>query len=458
MDCWWRGEMGWCWWKDAVGGWVLYSQLRIEDVQVAQIVCVVGRAEPGQDQQQQSLHGQRSALFPLFFPLPLLSALKLSPLLFPPPPPPPPPPPILRTWPCWPPSPPPRLPSFSRGALRSELILHFLPFQPLSFHSASPSLYLCVCVSLAVFFLCLRLAAWSSQLQRQTGHLPEVEDGAEEEEAAAEAGAEEKSRCGTGGRGESARRRGRRPMQRWHIWNTIWDVQPLNLLWALASCKRICARMRVCACLSPSVCACVRVCMSERTAQAVTYTAAETTEGGDGADQTKTGGGGRYLVLLWLALPSSHAYTQAHTRTHAHTHTHGQPLHSPPPCLHICWSVKGRRERRGGNMLSPNPHPSSPTMDCSPCSRLVWSLKRICLHVWKKNKKKQSMTKTHRQINILCSDGSLLFWVTWKRTTEAKNKKIWNKSLEHHYPMCTFHSVSQSFIQSIQNVQRERER
>lgn len=29
-----------------------YSQLRIEDVQVAQIVCVVGWAEPGQHQQQ----------------------------------------------------------------------------------------------------------------------------------------------------------------------------------------------------------------------------------------------------------------------------------------------------------------------------------------------------------------------------------------------------------------------
>lgn len=336
MDCWWRGEMGWCWWKDAVGGWVLYSQLRIEDVQVAQIVCVVGRAEPGQDQQQQSLHGQRSALFPLFFPLPLLSALKLSPLLFPPPPPPPPPPPILRTWPCWPPSPPPRLPSFSRGALRSELILHFLPFQPLSFHSASPSLYLCVCVSLAVFFLCLRLAAWSSQLQRQTGHLPEVEDGAEEEEAAAEAGAEEKSRCGTGGRGESARRRGRRPMQRWHIWNTIWDVQPLNLLWALASCKRICARMRVCACLSPSVCACVRVCMSERTAQAVTYTAAETTEGGDGADQTKTGGGGE---VPGAALIGSALFTRVHTGTHsstrAHTHTANLCIHLPPACTYV---------------------------------------------------------------------------------------------------------------------------
>lgn len=39
---------------------MLYSQLRIEDVQVAQIVCVVGRAEPGQHQQQQSLHGHCS--------------------------------------------------------------------------------------------------------------------------------------------------------------------------------------------------------------------------------------------------------------------------------------------------------------------------------------------------------------------------------------------------------------
>lgn len=113
---------------------MLYSQLRIEDVQVAQIVCVVGRAEPGQDQQQQSLHG----LFPLFSPSfsPLCtealssSILPASPsssstsnssnspnlaVLTPPPP------------------HPPRLPSLSRGAFRSELLLHFLPFQPLSF-------------------------------------------------------------------------------------------------------------------------------------------------------------------------------------------------------------------------------------------------------------------------------------------------------------------------------------
>lgn len=42
--------------KDAELGGVLYSQFRIENVQVAQIVCVVGRAEPGQNKQQQSLH------------------------------------------------------------------------------------------------------------------------------------------------------------------------------------------------------------------------------------------------------------------------------------------------------------------------------------------------------------------------------------------------------------------
>lgn len=69
----------------------MYSQLRIEDVQVAQIVCVVGRAEPWQDQQQQSLHGQRLPLFPYFSPL-CTEALSSSTR----PPPPPPPPPILR--------------------------------------------------------------------------------------------------------------------------------------------------------------------------------------------------------------------------------------------------------------------------------------------------------------------------------------------------------------------------
>lgn len=45
---------GWIGWvdvdeEDAGGGWVLYSQFWIEDVQVAQIVCVVGRTEPGQN-------------------------------------------------------------------------------------------------------------------------------------------------------------------------------------------------------------------------------------------------------------------------------------------------------------------------------------------------------------------------------------------------------------------------
>lgn len=59
-------------WGDAgeqdAGGWESYSQFRIEDVQVAQIVCVVGRAEPGQNQQQQSLHGQCSTLPPPFPP------------------------------------------------------------------------------------------------------------------------------------------------------------------------------------------------------------------------------------------------------------------------------------------------------------------------------------------------------------------------------------------------------
>lgn len=53
----------------------------------------------------------------------------------------------------------------------------------------------------------------------------------------------------------------------------------------------------VCVCVHVSLPLCVRmcarVCMSERTAQAVTYTAAETTEvGGDGADQKRDSRGG----------------------------------------------------------------------------------------------------------------------------------------------------------------------
>lgn len=120
--------------------------------------------------------------------------------------------------------PPPSSPAFplqrcSQIRIAPPLPTLFSPFLPPLFFFPLP-LPLCLC-ELGRFFLCLRLAAWSSQLQRQTGQLPEVEDGAEEEEeAAAEAGAEEKSCCGRRRRGESAGR-GRRPMQRWHIWNTI---------------------------------------------------------------------------------------------------------------------------------------------------------------------------------------------------------------------------------------------
>lgn len=147
---------------------------------------------------------------PYLFPLFLLCALKRSPTLFPPPP-----PPLTTDLPGR--ADPHFSPAFllQRGAVRSELIFHFLPFQSPSFPLFAPcslSLNISACVS---FFPCLRLDAWSSQLQRQTGQLPGAEDGAELEEAA-EAGAE-KSRCGTGRRGESARRRKRRPMQRWHI-------------------------------------------------------------------------------------------------------------------------------------------------------------------------------------------------------------------------------------------------
>lgn len=61
-------RMGW----DGMGGLVCvwYSQLWVEDMQVAHIVCVVGWTEPRQHQQQQSLHNDPS--------LPLYPSLLLS--------------------------------------------------------------------------------------------------------------------------------------------------------------------------------------------------------------------------------------------------------------------------------------------------------------------------------------------------------------------------------------------
>ena len=124
-------------------------------------------------------------------------------------------------------------------------------------------------------------------------------------------------------------------------------------------------------CLPVGVCVCVRVCMSERTAQAVTYTAAETTEGvGGGPEPTKQrqeeGGKVPGAALIGSAPHHTRTHTHRHTHKHTHTHTYVQPLHSPPPppphLLHICWSVKGRMERRGeekeeGIVSPPNPSP-----------------------------------------------------------------------------------------------------
>ena len=143
----------------------MYSQLRIEDVQVAQIVCVVGRAEPGQHQQQQSLHGQRSALLPPFSPAssPLCtealssSVLAASPSSSSPSDSPnlavlTPPAPLLA-----------RLPCFSRDSLRPELLLHF----PLFLSSSLPSL-LPSSLSASVR---VSVAASSSASGRLPGHL-----------------------------------------------------------------------------------------------------------------------------------------------------------------------------------------------------------------------------------------------------------------------------------------------
>lgn len=399
--------------EDAGGGWTLYSQFRIEDVQVAQIVCVVGRAEPGQNQQQQSLHDQRSARFP-FFSSSSSPFWTIQPplLLFPPPPPPPPPPPILRTWPCWPT--PPRLPFFSRGALRFELILHFLP-SSLSF--LPPFVFLSLLLPVRVSSSCLKLVARSSQLQRQSGQLPEVEDVAKEEEAA-EAGAAEKSRWCTRGRCKSARRTGRRPMQRWHIWNTIWAVWPVNLLRALPSCKRICARMRVCACQCLSVyereCACVYV--RENSAGCDLYCSRNHWGGGVGGvggggermEQTKKrdGRGERYLVLLWLAVPSSHAHPHVHFETHTHMRDYNPCIHPPPPPAQTITREGEDSEHVAFRSLAP------PLLRWTVPSAADWSDRSkesayMCGKK-KKEKKRQSMTKTRRQINILRTGGVLL--------------------------------------------------
>lgn len=82
-------------------------------------------------------------------------------------------------------------PSFFGVALRSKLLPFFFIFLFLPF-----SLF-CLLLSHS---LSLREAAWSSQLQRRAGQLPEVEDRVDDEEeeeaAAVEAGAEKKSRGG----------------------------------------------------------------------------------------------------------------------------------------------------------------------------------------------------------------------------------------------------------------------
>lgn len=207
-------------------------------------------------------------------------------------------------------------------------------------------------------------------------------------------------------------------MQRWHIWNTIWDVQPLNLLWAVANCKRICAGMCVCACLS-YVCVCACVCQRE---QPRLWLILQQKPLRGEMEQTKLRqeGGGTWCCADWLWFPTI-SHTRTHAHTHTYTHTYNLCIHLPLPAHMLAREEEDRGE--GENMLPPNPHPSSPTMDCSLCSRLVWSLNSICLHVW--TKKRQSMTKTHWQINILYRDGSLLFWVTWKKMTGTKKDCNW---------------------------------
>lgn len=126
--------------------------------------------------------------------------------------------------------------------------------------------------------------------------------------------------CHTAGRGG-----GRRPMQRWHIGNTIWDVQPLICSGRYRVVRGF-VRVHVCLWLFVSVCVYLYV---RRTAQAVTYTAAETTEGGEGADHIRGSGGGTWCCSDWLSL--FHMYSHSHIFRHTYTLL---PLQYTPFPLH----------------------------------------------------------------------------------------------------------------------------
>lgn len=141
-----------------------YSQLRIEDVQVAQIVCVVGWAEPGQHQQQQSLHRHCSALpAPLFRPscsslctgVPSSSIHLTSPHLL-----------LclrlLRNLAALTPAPPPPLSSLAFLLQRRSRVLHFLSSAP----PPPSSLYLCLSGSVAGCRLVISAAEASGPVAR----------------------------------------------------------------------------------------------------------------------------------------------------------------------------------------------------------------------------------------------------------------------------------------------------
>lgn len=84
-------------------------------------------------------------------------------------------------------------------------------------------------------------------------------------------------------------------------------LQPFNLLWALWGCKRICARVWTCLPACPPVLSvCARPeCVSGKTVQLVTYTAAPRGGGGVAIEQTKQRqepelGGGTCCCSDWL--------------------------------------------------------------------------------------------------------------------------------------------------------------
>lgn len=198
--------------------------------------------------------------------------------------------------------------------------------------------------------------------------------------------------------------------------------------------------MRVCACLSLSVCECVcaRVCQRERRRLWLILQQKPLRGEMEQTKQRQDGGKVPAASLIGSVL-----LTCVHTYADPDAYTHVQPLHSPLP------SRAHAKENRGEveDMLPPRHHPSSATMACSMCSRLVWSLKRNCLQECKKRKDRAWPKHTGKSILSACG---LLFWVTWMRKTGGKRRRcglsLYWASVQMHISF--IHSASHfSFIQ-----------